>query len=97
MGRTLPATTKAIFDQIAELEPFYLVLRRSDQLILDRFFETVFQHRTAISNAMNLLPIEVMPFAILVEEYKRIDNIRNELFNRIEMLKNQLKLISPPS
>jgi hypothetical protein len=97
MSRTLSPTTQIIFNQIAELEPFYLVLRRSDQLILDTFFEAISQHRTAITNAENLLPIEVMPFAILLEEFKGMDNIRNELLNRLEVLKSQLELISPSS
>lgn len=45
MGRTLPSTTQIVFNLIAELQPFYLALRRSDQLILDKFFEATLQHR----------------------------------------------------
>jgi hypothetical protein len=45
MGRTLPSTTQIVFNLIAELELFYLALRRSDQLILDKFFEAILQHR----------------------------------------------------
>src|SRR5687768_6398045 len=96
MGRTLPSTTQLAFDQIAELKPFYEALRRSDQLILDKFFEAILQHRAAIGNAANLLPMEIMPFVILLEEHKRINHIHNELFHLIEELENKFTLFAPP-
>ena len=96
MGRTLPSTTQLAFDQIAELKPFYEALRRSDQLILDKFFEAILQHRAAIGNAVNLLPIEIMPFAILLEEHKRNRHILEELCVLIEGLENKFKLLLPP-
>ena len=96
MGRTLPSTTQIVFDQIAELRPLYDALRRSDQLILDKFFESILQHRAAIGNTASLLPMEVMPFIILLEECKRINHIHNELYNLIEGLENKLKLLLPP-
>ena len=91
MGRTLPSTTQIAFDQIAELRPFYDALRRSDQLILDTFFEAILQHRAAIGNAANLLPMEIMPMVILLEERKRNNGIHNELFRLIEELENKIK------
>jgi hypothetical protein len=96
MGRTLPSTTQIVFDQIAELRPLYDTLRRSDQLILDKFFESILQHRAAIGNTASLLPMEIMPFMILLEERKRINHIHNELYNLIEGLENKLKLLLPP-
>jgi len=96
MGRTLPSTTQIALDTIAELKPFYEALRRSDQLILDRFFEAILQHRAAIGNAANLLPMEVMPFAILLEEHKRNHHILEELYVLIEELENKFKLLLPP-
>ena len=96
MGRTLPSTTQIALDTIAELKPFYEALRRSDQLILDRFFEAILQHRTAIGNAANLLPMEVMPFAILLEEHKRNHHILEELYVLIEGLENKVTLLLPP-
>lgn len=96
MGRTLPSTTQIAFDQIAELKQFYLTLRRSDQLILDKFFEAILQHRTAISNAASLLPMEVVLFAILLEEHKRFNQIHSEVMSLIQELENKLKLLSPP-
>jgi hypothetical protein len=96
MGRTLPSTTQIAFDLIAELAPFYGALRRSDQLILDTFFEAALQHRAAISNAANLLPMEVMPFVILLEEHKKHSQIYHELYVLIEETQNKIKpLIAP--
>lgn len=94
MGRTLPSTTQIAFDLIAELEPFYGALRRSDQLILDKFFEAVLQHRAAISNAANLLPMEVAPFVILLEERKSINQLRNELLGLIGELEEKVNQLS---
>lgn len=95
MGRTLPSTTQIAFDLIAELRPFYGALRLSDQLILDKFFEAILQHRAAIGNATNLLPIEIMPFVILLEEHKKNRHILNEIYVSIEQIENKLKLLPP--
>jgi|SRR5262245_4755354 hypothetical protein len=97
MGRTLPSTTQIAFDTIAELKPFYEALRLTDQLILDKFFEAILQHRVAISNAASLLPMEVMPFAILLEERKRINHILEEIYVSIDELENKLNPLLPPS
>lgn len=96
MGRTLPSTTQLAFEQIAELKPFYEALRRADQLILDRFFESILQHRAAISHAASLLPMELMPFVILLEEHKRNSQVYHELYVLMEELENKLKLLLPP-
>jgi hypothetical protein len=96
MGHTLPSTTQLVFDQIAELRPLYGALRRSDQLILDKFFEAILQHRAAIGNAANLLPMEIMPLVILLEERKRNNNIHNELYSLIEELEKRLRQLAAP-
>ena len=93
MGRTLPSTTQLAFEQIAELKPFYEALRRNDQLILDKFFEAVLQHRAAIHYAANLLPMEVMPIVILLEEAKRIKRVHDELYRHIEELEKKLSFL----
>src|SRR5688572_23495503 len=97
MGRTLPSTTQIVFKLIAELEPFYLALRRSDQLILDKFFEAVLQHRVPIGNADSLLPMEILPFVILLEERKKFDKLQAELRAEIEGLMKEVDRLSPPS
>ena len=97
MGRTLPSTTQLAFEQIAELKPFYEALRRTDQLILDRFFESILQHRAAITHTANLLPMEVMPFVILLEEHKRNSQVHNEIHVLIEEIQSKINLLLPPN
>lgn len=97
MGRTLPSTTQIAFDLITELEPFYGALRRSDQLILDKFFEAALQHRAAISNAATLLPMEVMPFVILLEEHKKHTKTYHELYALIEEIQKKIQPLLHPS
>jgi hypothetical protein len=97
MGRTLPSTTQLAFDLIAELRPFYGALRRSDQLILDTFFEAALQHRAALGNTAHILPMEVMPFVILLEEHKRNRQVYNEIYGWMEEIEKKLKPLLPPS
>lgn len=97
MGRTLPSTTQLAFEQIAELKPFYEALRRTDQLILDRFFESILQHRAAISHTANLLPMEIMPFVILLEEHKRNSQVHNQIHILIEEIQSKINLLLPPN
>ena len=96
MGRTLPSATQLILDEFAELKPLYNALRRSDQLIFDKFFEAISQHRAAIDNARNLLPMEMIPFAILLEERKRNNQIFIDLYSQIEELEKRLIDVLPP-
>jgi hypothetical protein len=96
MGRTLPSATQLILDEFAELKPLYNALRRSDQLIFDKFFEAIYQHRAAIDNARNLLPMEMIPFAILLEERKRNNQMFIDLYSQIEELEKRLIDVLPP-
>jgi hypothetical protein len=96
MGRTLPSTTQNVFNAIAELQPFYGALRRSDQLILDRFFEAVLQHRVPVGNADSQIPMQLLPFVILLEERKKLDKLYAELRAEIEELKKRADRQLPP-
>jgi len=95
MGRTLPSATQLILEEFDELKPLYYALRRGDQLIFDKFFEAISQHRAAIDNARNLLPMEMIPFAILLEERKRNNHIFIELYRQIDELDKRLALVLP--
>ena len=97
MGRTLPSATQVVLGQIAELEPFYLALCRSDQLILDKFFEAILNHRPAIAHATRLLPMEFSPFAIILEERKRFDQVHNEIIRQIDELEKKLSQLGEGS
>ena len=96
MGRSLPPATQLILEQIAEMEPLYGALRRSDQLVLDQFFDSVQQHRAAIANAANLLPLEATFVLMLLEERKRHEHIHNELCNQLQQLQREIKLLTDP-
>lgn len=96
MGRTLPSATQLILEEFAELKPLYNALRRCDQLIFDKFFEALSQHRAAIDNARNLLPMEMIPLAILLEERKRNNHIFIELYSQIEELEKRFLQLLPP-
>jgi hypothetical protein len=99
MGHTLPSTTQLVLKEFSGLKPLYDALRRSDQLVLDAFFEAILQHRAAIGEALNnmhLLPMEIMPLVILLEERKRNSHVHIELFGQIEELDRRLGLLSPP-
>ena len=96
MGRTLPSATQLILDEFAELKPLYNALRRGDQLIFDKFFEAISQHRAAIDNARNLLPIEMIPLAILLEERKRNNQMFLDLCRQMEDLERRIIRLLPP-
>ena len=99
MGHTLPSATEAILKEFSELDPLYGALRRSDQLILDAFFESILQHRSAIyetTRNASLLPLEIMPYIVLLEDRKRNSSIHVELFSQIEALEKRLILFLPP-
>lgn len=91
MGRTLPSAAQLIEEQIAALKPMYGALRRSDQLIVNEFYEACIEHRAAIANAERLLPLEGMLIAIQLEERKRTRRLLVELETRLQTLEGLLR------
>jgi hypothetical protein len=91
MGRTLPSAAQLIDEQIAALKPMYGALRRSDQLILNEFYEACIEHRAAIANAERLLPLEGMLLAIQIEQHKRFRRVLAELETRLQNLERELR------
>jgi hypothetical protein len=87
MGRSIAPASKLIMDQIAEMEPLYWALRRSDQLILDDLFESVLQHQAAMANAASLLPMEALLVLIQLEERKKFRRALDELYREVEELR----------
>ena len=73
-----------------------MALCRSDQLILDQFFEAILQYRFPIGTTDNLLPMDVLPFVILLEERKKFDQLQAELRADIEDLKKHVGGLLPP-
>ena len=76
MSRLLPPATELLIDKIEELGPFYAVLRRPDQLVLDDIFELVHQHQFALQQARNLRPLEALVWLVMLEEHKRINQLQ---------------------
>src|SRR5689334_2346463 len=97
MGRTIPSITQTVYMMIAQLKPLYGALPRSDQRILDQFFEDVLQQRVPIGHTASLLPMSVLPFVILLEERKRLDRVHAELKAYLEELDKTLDQLSPPT
>lgn len=91
MGRTLPPVTQLVQAQIAEVKSLREALRRSDQLILDDFFDSIQQHRAAIANAASLLPLEAMLLLILMEERKREAYLHSEFQKELERLQQEIR------
>ncbi len=95
MGRSLPPASQLVLQQVDEVRPLYDALRRSDQLILDRIFEEISQHRAAIANAANLLPLEAMLVLSLLEQRKQYTHTCNELSQEIASLWREIKTLKP--
>ena len=93
MGRTLPPVTQLVLAQISEVKSLYAALRRSDQLVLDDFFDSVQQHRAAIANAASLLPLEAMFLLMLMEARKREAGIHAELYQEVERLRQEIRAL----
>lgn len=83
--------------QVDEVRPLYDALRRSDQLILDRLFEEISQHRAAIANAANLLPLEIMLLLSLLEGRKKSARTYDELYGKLERLQGEIEILKSKS
>lgn len=79
MGRTLPSITQEFYEEEAALSRFRRALRRSDQLALDELLVAARQHLAAAAYASNLLPMETFLLAMLLEEHKEVQRLRNEV------------------
>ena len=93
MGRTLPPVTQLVLAQISEVKSLYAALRRSDQLILDDFFDSIQQHRAAIANSASLLPLEAMFLLMLMEVRKRDAAIHDELYREMDRLQQEIRAL----
>jgi len=97
MGRSLPTASQLILKQIAGLKPIYGALRRSDQLALNEILDLIQQHRAAVANAANLLPLEAELVLTLLEEHQRAAHIREEPHGELEGLRREILQLVPDS
>jgi hypothetical protein len=67
---------------LPEQEPlthFRRALRRSDQLILDDLLAAVQRYQAAAVYATQALPVENLLLALLIEEHKEVERLRNQV------------------
>ncbi len=82
MGRTVPSVTQVFEQEEQVIRRFRRVLRRADQGVLDELLSYARQHLAAATYATHLLPMEVFLLAMLLEEHKEVQRLRQ----RLEML-----------
>jgi hypothetical protein len=79
MGRTHPSITQTFLNEQGALARFRRALRRSDQLIFDDLFARAHQHLAAAAYAAHALPLEIFLLAMLLEEHKEVQALRQRL------------------
>ncbi|PKO14933.1 MAG: hypothetical protein CVU39_12720 [Chloroflexi bacterium HGW-Chloroflexi-10] len=86
MGRTIPSVTQVFYQEEQALARFRRALRRSDQLVLDELLSYARQHIAAATYATHVLPMETFLIAMLLEEHKQVQRLRDE----VERLKQEM-------
>jgi hypothetical protein len=79
MGRTLPSITQVFLEEEDALGRFRRALRRSDQRALDDLMVAARQHLAAAAYAAHLMPFETFLLCMLLEEHKKVQQLRGEL------------------
>lgn len=78
MGRTLPTVNRLIQKEEAAFQRFRRALRRHDQQLFDTLFVYIKQHQAAISQASHALPFETMLLAIVLEQQREIERLKQQ-------------------
>ncbi len=76
MGRTIPSANQYLIQEQETFNRFKRALRRSDQLVLDELFTAARKHAAAMAYASHALPFEVALLAMLLEERKEVQRLR---------------------
>jgi len=79
MGRTLPSITQFFLQEQQSYARFRRALRRIDQRALDDLFAAAHNHLAATAYAAHALPFEIFLVAMLIEEHKEIDRLRQQI------------------
>jgi hypothetical protein len=95
MGRTLPSATQQILNEQQALAKFRRALRREDQRALDDLFRAARYHVAAIAHTSNLLPLEAMLLAMLLEEPKRVLKLQARLGEPLEQETHEIERLDP--
>lgn len=79
MGRTLQTATQIILEEEAAFTAFRRALRRDDQRYFDTLFAGARKHTAAIGQAGHALPFETILLAMLLEQAREIEMLKNRL------------------
>ncbi len=79
MGRTLPSMTQVFYQEQESFARFRRSLRRTDQLALDDLFVAARKHLSSSAYASHPLPFETFLLAMLLEEHKETQRLRQEV------------------
>ncbi len=79
MGRTLATANQIITSEETALANFRRTLRRADQRLLDGLFAAARLHTAAISQANHILPFEAILLAMLLEQAREVDRLKQLL------------------
>ena len=79
MGRTLATANQLILEEELSFAKFKRALRLADQRAFDALFADAKQHIAAISMATHALPFESVLLAMVLEQKKEIQRLKDEV------------------
>ncbi len=79
MGRTQLPVTPQFEKELRRLSKFRRALRRADQLAFDDLFAMARKHLSAVGHAAHPVPLLVFLVGILLEQYKEVARLRDEV------------------
>jgi hypothetical protein len=78
MGRTLQTANQIILNEQQAFNNFRRTLRREDQYLFDTLFANARKHIAAISKANHALPFEAILLAMLLEQAREIERLKQQ-------------------
>lgn len=79
MGRTLPSITMEFMAEKASFNAFQRAMSKADQRALDELFTFAQVHLAEAAYAANALPMETFFLAMILEEHKRVIELKNDI------------------
>ena len=79
MGRTVQTINQLILNEQTAFANFRRTLRREGQHHFDALFAQARKHTAAISQANHALPFEAILLAMLIEQAREIDKLKQQL------------------
>jgi hypothetical protein len=76
MGRTLQTANQIVLNEQQAFSNFRRTLRREDQQLFDALFANARKHIAAISQANHALPFEAILLAMLLEQAREIERLK---------------------